>query len=270
MKKFDIPPIVSSSGDNDLLVCLSDLHIGATFASLFGTYNSEIAKVRLEQYLSEILSIQKIHGSQSCYVSLLGDTINGDIHHNLSVSNAENVIEQVMLVSELVSNFIYELSKHFSVVFLASVNGNHSRLGKKEDSIKDVRLDEFLPWYIKGSLQHIPNVSVIEQKIDSTIAFMTIRGLHYILVHGDYDAFSESAVAKLVMMLEFKPYAIVFGHKHTCAMGDAAGVKMIRSGSLCGSGDDFTIENRILGKASQMVCVCTNKGVSAYYPIELK
>jgi hypothetical protein len=44
---------------------------------------------------------------------------------------------------------------------------------------------------------------------------------------------------------------------------------MIRGGSLAGSGDSYTIEKRLSGKASQMVCVCNKNGVVCYYPIEL-
>ena len=44
---------------------------------------------------------------------------------------------------------------------------------------------------------------------------------------------------------------------------------MIRGGSLAGSGDDYTIEKRLSGKPSQMVCVCNKRGVACYYPIEL-
>ena len=39
------------SGDNDLLVCLSDLHYGAEYASAFGSYNPKLARQRLGQYL---------------------------------------------------------------------------------------------------------------------------------------------------------------------------------------------------------------------------
>jgi len=56
---------------------------------------------------------------------------------------------------------------------------------------------------------------------------------------------------------------------HTCAVDEYNGVKMIRGGSLAGSGDSYTIEKRLSGKPSQMVCVCDKYGVEAYYPIEL-
>lgn len=70
-------------------------------------------------------------------------------------------------------------------------------------------------------------------------------------------------------MLGFIPYAVLCGHRHYSAMSDFSGVKMIQSGSLVGSGDDYCIEKRLTGKASQTVCICNNKGIECYYPIEL-
>ena len=95
------------------------------------------------------------------------------------------------------------------------------------------------------------------------------NGKTYIGVHGDYDAFSKSGVSSLCMSLGFLPYAITFGHMHTCSVDETNSVKMIRGGSLAGCGDSYTIEKRLTGKPSQMVCICTNKGVRAYCPIEL-
>ena len=46
---------VSISSDNDMLVILSDLHIGQTFHSFFGEYNTDIAKDRMQQLLDNII-----------------------------------------------------------------------------------------------------------------------------------------------------------------------------------------------------------------------
>lgn len=180
------------------------------------------------------------------------------------------MIEQTKIAAELIANFIYELSKHFNMVYLSSVNGNHSRLTSKNDSIKDERLDEFIPWHVKSALKHISNVYVIETKIDSTIATITIRDLLFIGVHGDYDSFNKSGAANLTMMLGVRPYAVLFGHMHQCGLDDASGIKLIRSGSVCGTGDDYTVSKRLYGKPNQMVCVCTSDGIQACYPVELK
>lgn len=257
------------SSDNDILLILSDLHIGQTFETFFGKYNTDIARNRLQQLLDEVLSIQKIHNSEKCYVSLQGDLISGNIHKSIQVTNRENVIEQIKIATELISSFCYELSKHFRVVFMTNASGNHTRIDKKDDALHDERLDDLIGWAVELSLKHIDNFHVLKRNIDTGIVDICIRNKTYIGVHGDFDQFNKSGVQNLCMALGFVPYAITYGHMHVCSVDESNGVKMIRGGSLAGSGDQYTLEKRLTGKPSQMVCVCTDKGVKAYYPVEL-
>lgn len=261
---------VNISSDNDMLVILSDLHIGQTFNSVFGKYNIDIAKNRLNELLNHIISIQKTHHSEKCYVSLQGDLISGNIHKSIQVTNRENVIEQIKIATELISSFCYELSKHFRVVFMTSVVGNHTRIDKKEDAIHDERLDDLISWAVELSLKHIGNFHVLKRNIDTGIVDISIRNKTYIGVHGDMDSYNKSGVQNLCLALGFVPYAILFGHLHTCSVDEVNGVKMIRGGSLAGCGDQYTIEKRLTGKPSQMICICNSDGVMAYYPVELK
>ena len=265
----DVNNIHTGVNDNDLLVLLSDLHIGQTFKSFNGEYNTKIAQTRMGQYLKKIIEIGKQYNSDKCYVSLQGDLISNSIHKSIAITNQENVIQQIKFASELITAFIYELSHAFNRVIVTSVSGNHSRLDKKDDALKDERLDDLVIWYMDAALKNVNNVDIITNNPDTTFAVMDIRGKKYINVHGDYDAFSKNGVASLSMMLGFFPYAITFGHLHTCAMSDEGGIKIIRGGSLAGSGDDYTIEKRLTGKASQMVCVCTDKGIESYNIVEL-
>lgn len=266
---FDIHENVNVTSDNDMLIILSDFHIGQCFNSVWGEYNSSIAKDRLSKLLNEVRNIQKIHNSENCYISLQGDMLSGNIHKTIQVSNRENVINQIKIASEMISSFCYEISKLFKTVFMSSVVGNHSRMDRKEDSLHDERLDDIISWGVEISLKHIDNFCVLNNNLDSGIAEMNIRNKSYIAVHGDYDKYSSAGVSNLCMHLGFIPYAITYGHLHTCAVDETNGVKMIRGGSLAGSGDDYTIEKRLSGKPSQMVCVCNDNGIVCYYPIEL-
>lgn len=267
---FDEHNNVSINSDNDMLIILSDLHIGQTFDSIFGKYNTDIAKDRLNQLLNEVISIRELHNSKNCYVSLQGDLISGNIHKSIQVSNRENVIEQIKIATELISSFCYELSLHFETVFMSNVSGNHTRMDRKDDAIHDERLDDIISWAVELSIKHIDNFHVLHRNIDTGISDILIRGKSYIAVHGDYDGFNKSGVQNLCLTLGFVPYAITYGHLHVCSVDETNGVKMIRGGSLAGCGDSYTIEKRLTGKPSQMVCICTDKGVKAYYPIELK
>lgn len=257
------------SGDSDLLVCLSDLHYGAEYSSAFGNYNPELARQRLGEYLSRVLEIRRTHQSEGCYVCLLGDMISGNIHKSIAITNRENVVRQVQQCSELVAQFCFELCKAFSSVTLLSVNGNHSRLDRKEDALKDERLDEFIPWYVAAKLSHIENFAVKASKPDSSICDVDIRGKEYIACHGDFDPMTKQGVANLVMLLGYKPYAILRGHSHVCATNEIGGVQVVQSGCLGGSGDDFTVQKRLTGTASQMVCVCDESGIVASYRVGL-
>ena len=256
--------------NNDLFIALSDFHLGADSDNYFGKYNSYIAAKRLNEYYNKIVDIQKIHNSENAYVCLLGDIINGEIRHTVQLQNRENLIEQIQRASELISAFVYNLSKSFKNVYVNSVAGNHSRTSMNKDEVlRNNRLDTLIPWYMKAKLSHINNIGFCENNIDPTISNWEIRGNKYLMVHGDYDSYSESGISRLVMMLGFKPTGIFYGHLHRCSYDDIANVKIIRSGSFCGTIDDYTVTKRFSGSPSQMVCVLNDNGVVACYPIEL-
>lgn len=262
-------PVVSNS-ENDMVVCLSDLHIGASYCSFDGVYNPDIAKERLNQYLAEIIEIQKIHKAENCVCLLLGDLISGNIHSTISVTNKENVIEQVKLVCEYISDFVYELGKHFNKVDLRGVSGNHSRITpKKEDAILEERLDSLIIWFIRSMLKNTKNVIVHEENMDETLSTFFVRDKLYFGVHGDFDSTSDASIAKLVLWAKMTPYCVLCGHKHFPAMSDVSGIKVVQSGSLGGSGDDYSRQKRLSGKPSQTVLVVNNKGIKCCYPIEL-
>lgn len=258
------------NSDNDLIVCLSDLHIGLAAYNNFGSYNSTIAEYRLSQYLNEIVDIKNTHNSENVYVIMLGDEISGNLHLTTRLENRENVIRQVQTASEMISGFVYSLSNHFNRVYVNSVAGNHSRIGLKTDVLRNERLDDLISWYMKAKLEHIENIEFLDsENIDSTIGVFTVRDKKYWMVHGDYDGFNEQGISKLVLLLGYKPEAVFCGHLHTNAYIPFADVKMIRSGSLTGTVDDYTVSKRLCGKPSQMVCVATNRGIKAMYPVEL-
>ena len=260
--------LIKTKSDNDLVIMLSDLHIGQTFASAWGRYNLEVAKDRMNQYLNKIIEIKDRHNSENCFVTLQGDMISNSIHKTIAITNRENVIEQVIFASEIITAFLAELSKIFNNVTVVSVVGNHSRIDKKEDALKDERLDTLIEWYAKSKLENFENIEFIEP-YDNTFNCFVVRNKHYFVVHGDYDKFDMAGVAKLSMMAGYFPYCILFGHRHFPATTEINGIKLVQSGSFPGAGDDHTIELRLSGKPSQTVLVCNEDGIECNYTVEL-
>lgn len=267
--EFRINPTVVSSGDKSMIVCLSDLHIGQTFSSFFGEFNSEIAKERLEKYLNEVIDIGLKNDVKKVYVCMLGDNISNSLHKTIEVTNKENVIDQLKLSIEYVTSFCYELTKYFEKVFLASSSGNHSRLQAKDLAQHSERLDAFIAWDVCRVLEKQNNFhSLLHQSLDDGISDINIDGKTYLLIHGDFDNATKDGYMKLAAMCGFFPDYILSGHKHFCFYSQES--KFIQSGSLSGAGCDYTIEKRLSGKPSQMVCICDSTGIKSVHPIILE
>lgn len=257
--------------DNDLLVSLNDIHYGANVQNYWNTYNSDICREMMCRYLDRIIAIGETHRSENCIVWANGDEISGNIHQSIAVTNKENVIEQIKGVSELIAEFLAELSKHFRQVIFVSVPGNHSRIDPNKDrALVSERLDDLVEWYLGARLQNFENVQIGigSEKVDNTMYLIDVRGKTYCGVHGDFDG-SASKVQSLQTMARKSLYAVLSGHLHHCKIDDVQGVKTIMAGSFLGM-DDYCVQKRIYGKAEQMVCVCDADGVRCSYCIPLQ
>ena len=268
--KVDFAPhsVPAVDGEDSMIICLSDLHIGQCFSSYFGEFDSDIAKSRLQKYMNELLKIAKANKVKNAYVCMLGDNISNSLHKTIEVSNKENVIDQLKLSIEYITSFCYELTRHFENVYLASASGNHSRLQAKDLAQHSERLDAFIAWDVCRTLKNQDNFhSLLHCSIDDGIAMINIENKSYLLIHGDFDSTNKHGYMKLANMVESFPEYVLCGHRHYCSYSQDT--KFIQSGSLAGSGDDYCIEKRLKGHASQMVCICDKTGVKGLFPIIL-
>ena len=234
--------------------------------------NSDICREMMCHYLDRIIAIAETHGSENCIVWSNGDAISGNIHQSIAITNKENVIEQIKGVSELIAEFVAELSKHFSTVTFVSVAGNHSRITpNKDDALLSERLDDIVEWYLGARLQNFENVIIGTTsdavKIDNTMYLINIRGKMYCGVHGDFDG-SAGKVQTLQTMARVPLYAVLSGHLHHNKIDEVQGVKTVMAGSFLGM-DDYCVQKRIFGKAEQLVCVCDTNGIRCSYGVPL-
>ncbi len=270
LPQLEYQRVMIESSDNDLLVSLNDIHYGATVNNYWNTYNSDVCRDMMCRYLDRIIAIGETHGSENCIVWANGDEISGNIHQSIAVTNKENVIEQIKGVSELIAEFLAELSKHFNQVIFVSVAGNHSRIETNKDrALVAERLDDLVEWYLNARLQNFENILIGGgEKIDNTMYLIDVRGKTYCGVHGDFDG-SAGKVQSLQTMAGRPLYAVLSGHLHHNKTDDVQGVKTIMAGSFLGM-DDYCVQKRIYGKSEQMVCVCDASGVRCTYDVPLK
>lgn len=268
LPRLNYEPSYIEPSTNDLLVSLNDIHYGIDINNAWNTYNPDICRDMMRKYLDRILLIAKTHHSENCIVYNCGDSISGKIHLTIQITNKENVVEQIKGVSELIAEFLAELSSHFNTVRYVSVSGNHSRLDTKENSPYDERMDDLIEWYLAARLQDFENIQIDTQsRVDATMFITDIRGKTYCGVHGDFDG-SATKIAALQAMAQRPLYAVLSGHKHHNMCDEVQGVKTVMAGSFLGV-DDFCIQKRIFGKPEQLVCICDNTGIVCHYDIAL-
>lgn len=264
--------VTQNDGSKEIVCLLADLHIGQCFSSVFGGYDVDIAAIRLLEYSSRVKEIGKRHGARVVRVVSVGDQISGNIHSAIVAANQENVIEQVKIASRLIAWFCNELYKTFEEVYFYDVFGNHSRITpNKKDAIKDERLDDLVGWSACQMLAHLPNFHDERKaaRLDSTLGKFQIGRKTYCFIHGDMDTISRDGINRLSAACKTKPDYILLGHNHTPEMREIDGVQVFQSGSLPGSGDDFTMAHRLISKPSQTVLVCDDEGVECCYNIAL-
>lgn len=256
-------------GSTTLLVSLNDIHYGASIRNAWCTYNPEICAEMMARYLERILPIAERHDCDDCVVWAAGDSISGNIHRSIQVSNRENVIAQIMGVSELISQFLAELSRHFRTVRFVSVAGNHSRIEpNKDNAVTAERLDNLVEWYLAARLQNFENVQIDDShRLDDTMSLFDVRGKNYCLIHGDFDT-SPSKMQALQQMVRGPLYAVLSGHMHHNQTNVVQGIRTVMAGSFQGM-DQFCVEKRIAGEPEQMVCVCDESGILCHYDIPL-
>lgn len=239
---------------------LSDIHFGLAFDSYVGTYNSAVAEERVMRYADEIILTGRREKAGVCFVSLMGDLISGVIHPTIRVENKENVIEQVVGVSELVSRFLCYLGRHFNQVFVNSVDGNHSRLdGNLENVLRKEKLDSLIPWYCKAKLADQDNIVFTESSFDNTVGVFYIGEKLFVCVHGDLEKDLKTTANALEKAMGRHIDYLLAGHMHVPEMR-AEDTMYIRNGSICGSGDDYTMKKRLFCPPYQVFMILNNKG----------
>lgn len=263
-------PVIES--EDDMIICLSDLHVGIEVQNFWNSYNQDILRERLRKYLDEIKSIQQVHKCKRCDLVLGGDNISGIIHPNLRLQNNENVVEQIKTATVLIGEFIAALLVIFEEVKVHSVSGNHSRISpNKEDHLKGEELDALIPFCLKIQFAYNPKVEICEDGyLDNSINSFVTRGEKWFyIVHGDKDN-PSSVTQKLTMMTGVKPDGIIMHHRHHNAFDTQYGVKIIQVGCVVGT-DDHCVDLRISGEPEQCVLITNkNKAVKCLYDVCLK
>lgn len=246
-------------GDYDLVIQVTDLHVGMEIDSPFNTYNKDVLQKRLQAYFDEIIDTKKRYAAQNAYVILGGDMIQGLIHINSRLEQKEGVVQQIMAVSDTIGAFLSSLSPYFQKIEVYTTAGNHSRTHDNPQEVKHGdNFDLLVPYVCKKILCNHANITIYDNYMDFDIAHFMVRGHAVYAAHGH----REKNEAKLVSsMIDFSqklgmpfPEICFFGHIHANGYNTIQGVKVLHAGCLCGMGT-HAIDSRLTGCPEQLIAV---------------
>lgn len=259
--------IANVNSDNDLICHITDLHAGIEIDHWYNKYDMDILRVRLHNYLDQLFEIQSRHNSQNCYV-VIGEIISGLIHHELRIENNENVIEQFIIVSSMLSEFLAQVSKKFENVYVYTTPGNHSRVvANKDQSLRGENFDILLPHYLKASLQNYKHIFIEDNLKDCDVAMFNVRGNNVFGVHGDKDE-PVNVVQRFTLIFGVKPDIVLMGHRHTNGLITIYDAKVIQSGCVSGS-DNYCLDRRLKNRPEQTISVVSEKGLVCIYDVKV-
>lgn len=254
---------ITFSGNNDLIITMTDLHTGIEIDNYFNRFNNEVLKARLTEYVEKIVEVQSLHRSEKCYV-VLSELISGIIHSTLRIENNQNVIEQFLTVTAYISQALAELSYYFKEVNVFICPGNHSRVSpNKNEAYKGENFDHLVLPFLEAKLQNFNNIKYHYNKLEESIAIFEVRGQVVMAAHGDKDS-PANVVQHFSNMFNVVPNVVVLGHRHQNSMSMVGTTMILQAGCLSGM-DNYCCDMRLRNIPQQLVAVVNNKGVGCVY-----
>ena len=248
------------------ILLLSDWHVGQYSSNSWNTFNEVELRRRVSYVTERALYYARLNMVDKLHCFVLGDLINGLIHITTRINNQDQVIHQVILAAELLTQMFNEISKEIPVVAYFS-RGNHDRVSpNKKESIDSESFFDLIPWYLKSRFNpQDTSVTFVDNEIDPEIIRAEILGHVCLGVHGHKDK-PQQAAKRLSTFIKEIPEFIFMGHYHSGLEMDDNGTEIIVNSSLCGT-DDFAVSLRRNSKAGQKLLILTPEGRECTYNI---
>lgn len=253
---------------NHAVVMLSDWHVGLEEHNHWNKFNKDILRERVKKLEKKIINICKLHNIEKLHMELLGDLVNGLIHVTTRISNEEDVIQQIILCSEVLSGMICNLAKEIPNIEIYSSTGNHGRcVANAKESLDTENFEKLITWYLKARLSNVKNIKFNENKYDDNIIVYKFLNEVIFAVHGHEDKIN-TAVSELSKMMKIFPTELHMGHYHSYYEKDSHDISTVVNGTLSGV-DKFAKHIRKTSKPTQVCMIYNNDGRECTYKIKL-
>lgn len=257
-----------NSEEKTAILTLSDFHYGLEINEFNNEYNPSIFVQRLCNLYEKAIDYIKLNKVHTLYVLGLGDYLSGIIHTTTRIENRENIVQQVMKMSEMITAFLDTVSE-FCEVYYYDVSDNHGRVFEnKEVTLNAENFSIFIKWYLKSRFADSTRVHIMDNEINEEIGTVNIYGRNYCFTHGHRDKITD-VVQNLSLMTKRFYDAIFIAHCHHFEANEIHGTYVYMNGTLSGT-DRYANNLRKTSNPSQNLFILNPKdGIECQYLIKL-
>lgn len=254
LEPLEYVPVHTDQKSHEAVLLLSDLHIGVKCDNWYNTYNTEIAKIRLQMLVESVISTCKLYNVQVLNVCNLGDMVHGIIHTNARVEAELNVVDQVLKAAELISEVLNLLQEAAPKIVYRSVIDNHSRvIANKEEALDSEHFSKLIDMFLMERLGHTSIVFANDNVDDGVGKFTLMNGKKIMFSHGHNDSINKVYQNFTGMMKEYIDY-IFLGHYHSPKAKSFQDTMVFVNGSIVGT-EQYAFNKRLFSSPSQTLLV---------------
>lgn len=245
---------IPNTFDNEASLLVSDLHYGMKVDSVFNYFDTNVLKERMKELASKAIKYCHNNNVELLHTEILGDVVSGIIHNALIAQSEEDIIDQVLEVSEILAEFLISLRNEIPEVKVYVSYGNHGRTSpSKNDSANKTNFERLVAPYLRKTLKNT-DIKIITNGDEDFITYKLKNGNLIVSTHGTRDN-STTANATFSKLLKDDVFEVHMGHFHDYKEGNGTTV----NGSVIGS-DDFAISIRKNSPSVQVLKVYYNDG----------
>lgn len=251
------------------VLLISDWHYGVEFNTYSNSYDRDICRNRVAQLRDTVIEYIKEYGFKKLTVVNLADMIAGRIHLQLRLNSRIDVVTQIMEVSEILAEFLYDLSNYVDIDYY-EVLDNHSRLEpNKKEAMQLESLARITGWYLKERLSECYDYGVDVKGEAKPFVDFKVKSHNIMAVHGDKD--KPSTVASDLSRYTDKHIDLVCtAHRHHFSCDESNKTVVVCNGTLMGT-DEYAEDLRLSSTPSQtLIVVSDDNPVEAIHRIIVK
>lgn len=258
---------LSNNYGREAILLISDWHFGLEFENIFNKFSPEICRKRVEKLTEGVIDRCSDENVSRITVLNLSDLIAGRIHTQIRIQSREDVISQIMDVSEILSEMLCKFSETMTVEYYDCLD-NHSRIEpNKNESLDLESLARFIPFYLRQRLKD-RDVNIHDNSVSADIITCNVLGHNIVGVHGDKDK-PVTALDKITLLTRKSYDLMCTAHLHHFSADEKCGCLTVGNGSLMGT-DDYAMNLRLHSVPSQTLIISTKENVcDVLYKINL-